>query len=335
MKSLGYYAKGGAEALVEISLPTPRPGPRDLLVEVRAVSVNPVDVKRRQFEDPAQGSSHRILGYDAAGLVTAVGSEVTLFRPGDEVFYAGAMDRPGTNSEFHVVDERIVGLKPRSLSFTQAAALPLTSITAWEILFDRMKIPYGSKSPGRTLLIINGAGGVGSILTQLAARLTGLTVIATASRPESMAWIKQHGAQHVADHSKPIDEALQAIGIPEVDYIAAITSTEGSAPALARALKPQGHITFIDNFNDSIMPFKAKSITVSWEMMFTRSLFQTSDMNAQHRLLGEVSALIDSKVLKTTLSKVMGPLDVDSLRAAHELVESGHMIGKIALEHFS
>jgi zinc-binding alcohol dehydrogenase family protein len=207
-------------------------------------------------------------GYDAAGLVTAVGSEVALFQPGDEVFYAGAMDRPGTNSEFHVVDERIVGLKPRSLSFAQAAALPLTSITAWEILFDRMKIPYGSKSPGRMLLIINGAGGVGSILTQLAARLTDLTVIATASRPESRAWVKDFGAHHVADHSKPIDEALKAVGVPEVDYIAAITSTEGSASALARTLKPQGHITFIDNFNDSIMPFKAKSITVSWEMMF-------------------------------------------------------------------
>jgi zinc-binding alcohol dehydrogenase family protein len=274
-------------------------------------------------------------GYDAAGLVTAVGSEVALFQPGDEVFYAGAMDRPGTNSEFHVVDERIVGLKPRSLSFAQAAALPLTSITAWEILFDRMKIPYGSKSPGRMLLIINGAGGVGSILTQLAARLTDLTVIATASRPESRAWVKDFGAHHVADHSKPIDEALKAVGVPEVDYIAAITSTEGSASALARTLKPQGHITFIDNFNDSIMPFKAKSITVSWEMMFTRSLYQTSDMNSQHRLLGEVSALIDSKVLKTTLSRVMGPLSVESLRAAHRLVESGHMIGKIALEHFS
>jgi zinc-binding alcohol dehydrogenase family protein len=333
MKSIGYYSKGGPESLVQIELPMPEPGPRDLLVEVRAVSVNPVDVKRRQFQDPAEGSTHRILGYDAAGLVTAVGSEVTLFQPGDEVFYAGAMDRAGTNSEFHVVDERIVGLKPRSLSFTQAAALPLTSITAWEILFDRMKIPYGSKSPGRTLLILNGAGGVGSILTQLAARLTGLTVIATASRPESMAWIKQLGAHHVADHSKPIDEALQAIGIPEVDYIAAITSTEGSAPALARALRPQGHITFIDIFNDSIMPFKPKSITVSWEMMFTRSLFQTSDMNSQHRLLGEVSALIDSKVLRTTLSKVLGPLDVDSLREAHRLVESGHTIGKIALEN--
>jgi zinc-binding alcohol dehydrogenase family protein len=334
MKSVGYYTKGGTETLVEIELPMPQPGPRDLLVSVRSVSVNPVDVKRRRWEDPADGSTHRILGYDAAGVVTAVGSAVTLFKPGDEVFYAGAMDRPGTNSEFHLVDERIVGPKPRSLSFSQAAALPLTSITAWEILFDRMKVPYGSKTSCGTLLILNGAGGVGSILTQLAARLTGLTIIATASRSASKDWVQELGAHYVADHSKPIDEALRTIGFEEVDYIAAITTTAGSAPALVRALKPQGHITFIDNFDESITPFKAKSITISWEMMFTRSLFQTPDMDSQNKLLREVSSLVDLDVLKSTLTQVVGPLGVDTLREAHRLVESGRTIGKIALEHF-
>jgi zinc-binding alcohol dehydrogenase family protein len=334
MRSVGYYAKGGTEALVEIEIPRPEPRARDLLVNVQAVSVNPVDVKRRRFEDPADGSTYRILGYDAAAIVTDVGREVTRFKPGDHVFYAGAMDRHGTNAEFHVVDERIVGHKPRSLSFAQAAALPLTSITAWEILFHRMKIPYGSKSPCGTLLIINGAGGVGSILIQLAARLTGLTVIATASRPESMDWARALGAHYVADHSKPIDEALRTIGFHDVDYIAAITTTAGSAHALARALKPQGHITFIDNFDESIMPFKSKSITISWEMMFTRSLHQTPDIDAQNSLLQEVSALVDQNVLRSTLTQMVGPMSIESLRAAHRLVESGHTIGKIALEHF-
>jgi zinc-binding alcohol dehydrogenase family protein len=332
MKSVGYYTKGGTETLVEIELPMPQPGPRDLLVSVRAVSVNPVDVKRRRWEDPADGSTHRILGYDAAGVVTAVGSAVTLFKPGDEVFYSGAMDRPGTNAEFHLVDERIVGPKPRSLSFSQAAALPLTSITAWEILFDRMKVPFGSKAPCGALVILNGAGGVGSMLTQLASRVTGLTVIATASRPESRAWVETLGAHYVADHSKPLDQALNAIGFDEVDYIAAITTTPGNAPALVRSLKPHGHITFIDNFDESISPFKAKSITLSWEMMFTHSLFQTRDMNSQNRLLREVSALIDQQVLKSTLTRVVGPMGVDTLRAAHELVETGRTIGKVVLD---
>jgi zinc-binding alcohol dehydrogenase family protein len=334
MKSVGYFAKGGTEELVQIELPRPHPNPRDLLVDVRAVSVNPVDVKRRRWEDPNEGSKHRILGYDAAGVVAAVGTEVTLFRPGDEVFYAGAMDRPGTNAEFHLVDERIVGPKPRSLSFSEAAALPLTSITAWEILFDRMKVPFGSKTPCGTLVVLNGAGGVGSMLTQLASQLTGLTVIATASRPETREWVEKLGAHYVANHTKPLDEALNVIGFDEVDYIAAITTTPGSAPALVRSLKPHGHIALIDNFDESITPFKAKSITLSWEMMFTHSLFQTRDMNSQNRLLREVSSLIDQNVLKTTLTQVVGPMGVDTLRAAHHLVETGHTIGKVVLDSF-
>jgi zinc-binding alcohol dehydrogenase family protein len=233
-----------------------------------------------------------------------------------------------------LVDERIVGPKPRSLSFLQAAALPLTSITAWEILFDRMKVPFGSKAPCGTLVILNGAGGVGSMLTQLASRLTGLTVIATASRPESRAWVEKLGAHYVADHSKPLDEALNAIGFDGVDYVAAITTTPGSAPALVRALKPHGHIALIDNFDESIAPFKAKSITLSWEMMFTHSLFQTRNMHSQGGLLREVSSLIDHNVLKTTLTEVVGQMGVDTLRAAHQLVETGRTIGKVVLDRF-
>ncbi|MFL9984865.1 zinc-binding alcohol dehydrogenase family protein [Paraburkholderia sediminicola] len=332
MKAIGYTAKGGVEVLTDLELPVPEPGPHDLRVAVRAVSVNPVDVKRRRWEDPSEGPLARVLGYDAAGVVEAVGSDVTLFKPGDEVFYAGAMDRPGTNSEFHLVDERIVGPKPASLSFAEAAALPLTSITAWEMLFDRMKVPRGVRTPGGTLLVLNGAGGVGSMLIQLANCLTGLTVIATASRPESVEWVRKLGAKHVADHSKPIDEALHAIGFSGVDYIGAITSMPGSAPSLARAMNPQGHITLIDNFDDSIAPFKPKSITVSWEMMFTRSLFQTADMEAQHRLLKEVSAMVDAGVLRTTLTHVEGPLTAANLRRAHERIETGRAIGKTVLE---
>jgi zinc-binding alcohol dehydrogenase family protein len=334
MKAIGYATKGGVEVLTELELPMPEPGPRDLRVAVKAVSVNPVDVKRRRWEDPLESPHPRVLGYDAAGVVEAVGSEVTFFKPGDEVFYAGAMDRPGTNSEFHLVDERIVGPKPISLSFAEAAALPLTSITAWEMLFDRMKVPYGLPKPCGTLLVLNGAGGVGSMLIQLANRLTGLTVVASASRLESVEWVRKLGAKYVADHSKPIDEALRAIGFSGVDYIGAITTTPGSAPSLARAMNPQGHISLIDNFDDNIAPFKSKSITVSWEMMFTRSLFQTTDMDAQHRLLRSVSELVDAGLLRTTLTHVGGPLTVANLRRAHERIETGRAIGKTVLEGF-
>src|ERR1700722_12640607 len=251
MKAIGYKTEGGVEVLTDIVLPQPTPGPRDLLVAIKGVSVNPVDVKRRRWEKPAAPPGHKLLGYDAAGVVEAVGSAVSMFKPGDEVFYAGAMDRPGTNSEFHLVDERIVGPKPRSLSFAEAAALPLTSITAWEILFDRMKVPYGSRKPCGTLLVLNGAGGVGSMMIQLATRLTGLTVIATASRRETAEWVRQLGAEHVADHSQPIDEAIKAIGFDGVDYLAAITTTPGTVSALVAALNPQSHINFIDNFDES------------------------------------------------------------------------------------
>jgi zinc-binding alcohol dehydrogenase family protein len=334
MKAIGYKTAGDTGVLTDIEVARPVPGRRDLLVSVQAVSVNPVDTKRRRFETPKTAPDYMVLGYDAAGVVEAVGSDVTFFKVGDEVFYAGAMDRSGTNAEFHLVDERIVGPKPKSLSFGEAAAMPLTTITAWEILFDRMRIPRGSKESAGSLLILNGAGGVGSMMVQLATRLTGLDVIASASRPETTAWVRALGAKYVADHSKPISEAIKAVGFDGVDYIAAITTKPGSGLGLADAMNPQGHITLIDNFDDSITPFKAKSITISWEMMFTRSLFNTPDIHMQHQLLREVSALVDDGVLRTTMTHNLGRINADNLRRAHEIVESGHAIGKIVLEEF-
>jgi len=334
MKAIGFTQPlpiSEPNSLTEFDLPTPTPGPRDLLVAVQAVSVNPVDVKVRASATSPEGEP-RILGFDAAGVVEAAGSDVTLFRPGDEVFYAGSIARPGTNAQFHLVDERIVGAKPLSLSFAQAAALPLTAITAWELLFDRLLVPYGTKTTRGTLLIINGAGGVGSILTQLARRLTGLTVVTTASRPESIDWCKRMGAHHVIDHHRPLNEALTDIGIPEVEYIAGLTGTDKHWPAILAAIAPQGRVALIDDPKTlDIVPFKRKSVTVSWELMFTRSLFDTPDMIEQHRLLSEVSALVDAGLLVTTLTHEGGTITAENLRKVHALVESGKSIGKAVL----
>jgi len=334
MKAIGFTQPlpiDNPNSLTEFNVPKPSPGPRDLLVAVHAVSVNPVDVKVRASATPPAGEP-RILGFDAAGVVEAVGSEVTLFRPGDEVFYAGSIGRPGTNAQFHLVDERIVGAKPASLSFTQAAALPLTSITAWELLFDRLHVPYGTKTTSGTLLIINGAGGVGSILTQFARRLTGLTIVATASRPETIDWCRKMGAHHVIDHHRPLDEALTEIGIPEVEYVASLTGTDKHLPAILKAIAPQGRMALIDDPKTlDIVPFKRKSVSVAWELMFTRPLFETPDMIEQHRLLSEVSALVDAGLLVTTLTHEAGTINAENLRKAHALVESGRSIGKAVL----
>lgn len=334
MKAIGFTRPlpiSDANSLTEFDLPKPAPGPRDLLVGVRAVSVNPVDVKVRASATPPAGEP-RILGFDGAGVVEAVGTEVTLFRPGDEVFYSGNLIRPGTNAQFHLVDERIVGAKPSSLSFSEAAALPLTSITAWELLFDRLRVPYGTKTQKGTLLIINGAGGVGSILTQIARRLTGLTVVATAARPETIEWCTRMGAHHVIDHRRPLDEALTDVGIPEVEYIAALTATDQHLPAIVKAIAPQGHVAVIDDPKTlDIVPFKRKSISVSWELMFTRALFDTPDMIEQHRILNEVAALVDAGLLVTTLTHDAGTINAENLRKVHTLVESGKSIGKAVL----
>jgi zinc-binding alcohol dehydrogenase family protein len=338
MRAIGYRNAGAitaADALIEEKLPSPVPGPRDLRVAVKAVSVNPADVKLRAGVQPLEGEL-RVLGFDAVGVVDAVGAEVALFKPGDEVFYAGAIDRPGSNSELHLVDERLVGRKPVTLSFTQAAALPLTSITAWELLFERLRVPYGVKHQEGTLLIINGAGGVGSILTQIARRLTGLTIVATASRAETIAWCKEMGAHHVINHHEPFESQLQTLGIGGVEYIAGLTATGKHLTDITRVIAPQGSLALIDDPDVlDITGLKRKSVSVHWELMFTRSLYKTPDMISQHRLLNEVADLVDAGLLRSTLTNTLGELSVATLRQAHALVESGKAIGKTVLEGFS
>lgn len=337
MKAIGYFHPlpiTAEDSLVETDLPVPSPGPRDLCVRVRAISVNPADVKSRATRTPPKDEM-MVLGYDAAGVVEAVGSAVSLFKPGDHVFYAGAMDRPGANSELHLVDERLVGAKPERLTFAEAAAMPLTAITAWELLFTRLAVPYGMKTQTGTILIINGAGGVGSMLIQLARRLTGLTVIATASRPETVAWCKEMGAHHVIDHHQPMAASLKRIGFPEVQFVASLTATDKHLPEIAQLIAPQGSVALIDDPKVlDITPFKLKCVSVHWELMFTRSLYHTPDMIEQHRLLNEVADLVDAGVLRTTLTENVGTITVENLKRAHALVESGRSIGKTVLSGF-
>ena len=321
-----------ADVFIDIELDRPVPAPRDLLVKVEAVSVNPVDMKTRKGTDPA--GTPKVLGYDAAGTVEAVGSAVTLFRPGDAVYYAGSIVRPGTDSEFHVVDERIVGRKPKALGFAEAAALPLTSITAWEVLFDRFGIPRNG-GDGKSLLIVGGAGGVGSIAIQLARTLTQLTVIATASRPETQKWCKELGAHHVIDHSKPMAEQLKAAGHRFVDYIFGVTESGQHFDAIAEIIAPQGKFGLIDDPKSlDVSKLKGKSASLHWEAMFTRSTFQTPDMDAQHKLLNEVAGLVDSGTIRTTIAENLGVINAANLKRAHAMVESGTMRGKVVLEGF-
>lgn len=336
MKAIGYYKNlpvAHDQSLVELDLPEPEAGPRDLLVEVHAVSVNPVDTKLRRNAAPAEGQA-RVLGFDAAGVVVAVGSEVSLFKPGDRVWYAGSIARSGSNAQLQRVDERIVGRMPASLDFVQAAALPLTAITAWELLFDRLQVPR--EGSGRSLLVTGAAGGVGSILVQLARRLTGLQVIATASRPETRAWVESLGAHAVIDHSRPLGDELRRIGVSQVDYAASLTHTDLHFDALVEALRPQGRLGLIDDPATplDVMKLKRKALSLHWEMMFTRSLFETEDMIEQHRLLDTVAGLVDAGTLKTTLGEHFGRIDAANLRRAHAAVESGRARGKIVLEGF-
>lgn len=319
-------------SLYDSDLPAPVPGPRDLLVEVRAIAVNPVDTKVRA----GSGSTDqpKVLGWDAVGVVRAIGEQVTLFQPGDEVFYAGAIDRPGSYSELHLVDERIVGHKPRSLDNASAAALPLTSITAWELLFDRLGVREGG-GEGQSLLIVGAGGGVGSILTQLARRLTNLTVIGTASRPETQAWVRQLGAHQVIDHNQPLAPQLDAVGIGQVDLVISLTHTDRHFAQLVEVLRPQGRLALIDDpASLDVVPLKRKSLSLHWELMFTRSLYQTADMIKQHELLERIAGLVDEGVIKTTLGEHFGAINAANLRRAHELIESGKAKGKVVLEGF-
>ena len=320
--------------LQDVTLPDPEATGHDLLVEVRAVSVNPVDTKVRRGTSAPEGG-WKVLGWDAAGVVRAVGSEVTGFQVGDRVWYAGDITRPGTNAELHLVDARIASVMPASLDFAQAAALPLTAITAWELLFDRLGVARGEVSAGQRLLIVGAAGGVGSVLTQLARQLTGVTVIGTASRPETQAWVRELGAHHVIDHGRPLAEELQRIGMAPVTHIASLTQTDQHFGQYVEAIAPQGRIALIDDPAPiDVRLLKRKSVSLHWELMFTRSMFQTADMAAQGALLAEVARLVDAGTLRSTVAEHFGAINAANLKRAHALIESGQARGKVVLSGF-
>ncbi|MGY0790220.1 zinc-binding alcohol dehydrogenase family protein [Azospirillum argentinense] len=322
------------DALIDVERPRPEPQGRDLLVKIEAVSVNPVDTKVRRNMPPAPGAM-KVLGWDAAGTVVAAGPQATLFKPGDAVFYAGAIDRDGTNAEFHLVDERIVGPKPASLDFAQAAALPLTSITAWEAMFDRLDVRRPVPGAANAILIVGGAGGVGSIAIQLARQLTDLTVIATASREETQAWCRDLGAHHVVDHRKPLAAQVEALGIGAPAFVFSTNDTGAHLPEIAALIAPQGRVALIDDpAGLDVMVLKRKSVSLHWEFMFTRPVFGTADIDAQHALLSEVSRLVDAGTVRTTLAETFGTINAANLTRAHALLESGRAKGKIVLAGF-
>lgn len=327
-----YLPISNPNSLIDVDIERPVPTAHDLLVRVEAVSVNPVDTKVRAPKDKVEPSP-RVLGYDAAGVVEAVGDAVTLFQPGDRVYYAGDLTRPGTNAQYHLVDERIVGPMPTTLGFGAAAALPLTGITAWEALFDRLHIDPDGANHGETILLIGGAGGVGSMAIQLA-RHAGLTVIATASRPESVTWVKQLGAHHVVNHREDMVGQIKALGMETVDHILCLNATEHHWTAMATLIAPQRMICSIveSPVPLDLEPLKSKSAGFVWEFMFTRSMYRTPDMVEQHHLLGKLAGLIDSGQVQTTLGDTVGTINAPNLRNAHAMVESGSSIGKVVLE---
>jgi zinc-binding alcohol dehydrogenase family protein len=332
MKAVGLYKYlpiDHPESLLDLELEEPKAAGRDLLVEVKAISVNPVDTKRRA---PKAGSSDtvektpKILGWDAAGVVKAAGPDCIFFRAGDPVYYAGSVIRQGANSELHLVDERIVGRKPASLSFPEAAALPLTTLTAWELMFDRMRISKAGADAGKKLLILGGAGGVGSIAIQLAKKLARLHVTASASRPESIAWCKALGADDTVDHTRPIEG--------EFEFVLCFSSSDFYWNTFPKITKPQGKIGLIVRTTKPVdlAILHDKSIAVCLEGMFTRSSFQTADMDAQHALLDEAAGLVEAGVLRGTLAQNLGNINAANLRRAHRMLEEGHVIGKLVLE---
>ena len=340
MKAIAFTHPSPIEAqdsLVELDLPRPEIGPRDLLVNVRAVSVNPVDTKVRGARHQGSASDNtgkpRVLGWDAAGVVVDKGAAVSGFEVGDEVYYAGELNRPGSNAEYQAVDERLVGRKPKSIGFAEAAAIPLTSITAWELLFDRFGVREGESSG--SLLVSGAAGGVGSILVQLARRLTELRVIGTASRPETVQWVTQMGAHHVIDHSKPLAAQLKGLDAAPVKYVASLTGTTRNFAQLVEVLAPEGKLGLIDDPETlDVVPLKRKSASLHWEFMFARSMWQTADMGEQGRLLSRVADLIDRGELRSTQTQTFHPINVENLKKAHALVESGKAIGKVTLSGF-
>ncbi|MBA6337031.1 MULTISPECIES: zinc-binding alcohol dehydrogenase family protein [unclassified Colwellia] len=341
MKAVGYIQSlpiSNPKSLIDIELSQPTASGHDLLVQVMSIAVNPVDYKIRQ-NVAAENDEYKVLGWDAVGEVVAIGESVSHFKPGDKVFYAGDLNRQGSNAEYQLVDERIVGHKPKSLSDGEAAALPLTAITAWELLFERLLIkqqhPEIKKKSNDIILIVGAAGGVGSILVQLASALTGATVIATASRDSSAKWVKKLGADYVIDHSKSLVEQIEQLAIGQVTHVASLTHTDSYLDSFVELLAPMGKIALIDDPKSlDISKLKFKSLSLHWEFMFTRSMFKTTDINEQHRLLNKIADLIDQGYIQTTVGKNLGTINAKNLRAAHKILESGQSIGKIVLEGF-
>lgn len=336
MKAVAYQKAGpltSPEALVDIELDTPVAEGHDLLVRVQAVSVNPVDTKIRNNVN-SENNQWKTLGWDAVGVVEAIGDQVSQFKVGDEVWYAGALNRQGSNSELQLVDERIVGHKPKTLEATEAAALPLTAITAWEMLFDRLQVPKVAQE-NKSILVIGGAGGVGSITIQLLKQLTNLTIIATASRAETKEWVKQLGADYVLDHREPLAAQIKHLGLDAPLYVFSTTQTDQHLSDIVELIAPQGHFGLIDDPAQlDIKPFKSKSVSVHWEFMFTRSMFQTEDMQKQSELLNEISKLVDEGKIKTTVTEVISPINAENLKRVHQQIESGTTKGKIVLHGF-
>lgn len=335
MRAVGYQIAGpvdSADALVDIELPQPEPGDRDLLVEIHAVAVNPVDTRMRRGAAPKAGE-WKVLGWDAAGVVKAIGPGVSRFRPGDEVYYAGAITRPGANSQLHLVDERIVGRKPASLSWAEAAALPLTTITAWEMLFDRLEICRSIAGAARAILIIGAGGGVGAMAVQLARRLTDLVVIGTASRPETAGWVRDMGAHHVLDHSQPLAPQFAELNVGPPGVVFSTNHSDKHLGDVVQLIAPQGRYGLIDDPKSlAVSRMRAKSLSLHWEGMFVRSTFSTPDMVRQGEILGQVAALVDAGHLISTAGTRLRPINADTLRHAHSLVESGRSLGKVVLE---
>jgi NADPH:quinone reductase len=339
MRAIGYRkASPELDHLEAFDIPRPKPEGRDLLVEVRGVSVNPVDYKVASGGGPGGVASDagaiKVVGYDAAGVVVEAGREAQLFKPGDEVLYAGSVGRQGANMEFHLVDERIVGRKPRTLDFAAAAALPLTSITAWEAMFDRLDVAKPVSGAARAILILGGAGGVGSIAIQLARQLTDLTIVATASRPETVQWAKDMGAHHVVDHRKPLAPQVAALGMGSPGFIFATSTIGGAIADLAELIAPQGRIALINGEAADLFLFRPKSVSIHFELMFTRPLHNTADIEAQHRLLNEVANLVDSGRVRSTMRENYGRIDAANLMRAMKFLKSGRAIGKVVLAGF-
>ena len=345
MKAVGYIKSlpiNDPESLTDIEQPQPIATGHDLLVKVKAIAVNPVDYKIRQRVSPAEGpnkKSHKVLGWDAVGEVVATGEAATQFQPGDAVYYAGDLNRQGSNAEYQLVDERLVGTKPKSLSDAEAAALPLTTITAWELLFEHLSIqqqsPDSKEKSNEVILVVGAAGGVGSILIQLAKTITGATIIATASRESSQIWVKKLGAHHVVDHTKPLQPQIEALGIGQVTHVASLNSTDSYFDSYTELLAPFGKIAMIDDPKSvDVMKMKPKSLSLHIEFMFARSMFKATDMNKQSRLLNRVSDLIDQGYIQTTVGKNLGIINAENLKVAHKELESGRSIGKIVLQGF-